>query len=46
MEKCKRKKMKYDFRYYILISKCYRPKGTDQMFYTNAEEELLIKVEI
>ncbi|XP_052098262.1 protein BCCIP homolog [Mytilus californianus] len=43
MEKCTRKKMKYDFGHYILISKCYRLKGSDQMFYTNAEEEFLSK---
>ncbi|CAG2210670.1 BCCIP [Mytilus edulis] len=43
MEKCTRKKMKYEFGHYILISKCYRPKGSDQLFYTNAEEELISK---
>lgn len=43
MEKCKRKNMKFNFDYYIAISKCYRPKGSDQMFYSNAEEEFLEK---
>ena len=46
MEKCKSKKMKYDFAYYILICKTYRQKGQKDspLFYTNAEEEFLKEV--
>ena len=46
VEKCKSKKMKYDFAYYILICKTYRQKGQKDspLFYTNAEEEFLKEV--
>lgn len=46
VEKCKNKKMKYDFAYYILVCKTYRQKGqkNSPLFYTNAEEEFLQEV--
>lgn len=46
VEKCKNKKMKYDFAYYILVCKTYRQKGqkNSPLFYTNAEEEFLHEV--
>ncbi|XP_061177684.1 protein BCCIP homolog [Saccostrea echinata] len=46
VEKCKNKKMKYDFSYYILLCKTYRQKGqkNSPLFFTNAEEEYLQEV--
>lgn len=45
IEKAVRKKRKFDFTHYILVSKTYRAKGDGgllegELFYSNAEEEL------
>lgn len=45
IEKAVRKKRKFDFTHYILISKSYRAKGNGgvlegELFYSNAEEQL------
>jgi len=55
MERAKLKKMKYDFSYFILISKTYKLSkpskkgkkhrtGRDSLTFVNAEEELFFKV--
>lgn len=46
VEKCKNKKMKYDFVYYIFVCKTYRQKGQKNsfLFYINVEEEFLQEV--
>lgn len=46
VEKCKNKKMKYDFVYYIFVCKTYRQKGKKNsfLFYINVEEEFLQEV--
>jgi len=56
MEKAKSKKMKYDFSYFLLISKTYklgttprkgkkkRRNAQDAVTFVNAEEELFFKV--
>ena len=49
MEKSKKKQMKFNFGYFILISKTFHAKDQSskepaQIFYTNSEEELLEEV--
>ena len=45
IEKAVRKKRKFDFTHYVLISKTYRAKALpSEVFYTNSEEKLFQEV--